>query len=151
METVTGLESLESRRNTNILVQAAKFKKLENKPTHKGCLSPQNADQREPAFFTLHPGWKDKTLSCYSMWTRRSHHTAINQPGKEKCSHRYETVSLASIQRVHRQKQKAKQWPLTFWSKSTHKSTGWLSRRGYQNVEESSPPSTMGQPCSKPF
>ena len=31
--------------------------------------------KREPAFFLMQTGWKDKTLNCCSMWTRRHHHT----------------------------------------------------------------------------
>ena len=71
---------------------------------HKRMSEPQNANDRDSNFFS----WctrKDKTLKCYSMWTR-SHPIAHYKPEKEKSSQRYETTSLASIQRAHRQKQK---------------------------------------------
>ena len=116
---MTGLKNLESRRNTTVLVQAAKFKRLENHQKHKRLSEPTKCRRKRTSFLCKPRGLKDKTLSCYSMWTR-SHHIAHYQPEKENCSMRYETASLASIQRTHRQKQKGKQWPLTSSSKPTH-------------------------------
>ena len=92
------------------------------------------------------------------MWTRGSHQIAHYQPGKENSSQRYETASLASIQRAHRQKEKGTQWPLTSWSKSTHMSTGRMKTQMAQQkrlsgmeVEGSISLSTTRQPSSTPF
>ena len=40
METLTGLESLESRKNTKVLLQSAKFKRMEDHPMHSRMNQP---------------------------------------------------------------------------------------------------------------
>ena len=108
-ETVTGLENLESRRNTKVLVQAAKLKRLENDPMHKGMSEPTIRSLKRTSFLrdARRLERQDPELLQHANKKITSH---CSLPAwKENCFQRYETASLASIQRAHKQQQKVKQ------------------------------------------
>ena len=50
METLTGLQSLESRRDTKVLIQAAKFKRMKNHPMKKRMSEPTKCRLKRSSF-----------------------------------------------------------------------------------------------------
>ncbi|XP_070181840.1 uncharacterized protein [Littorina saxatilis] len=50
MDTLTGLESLESRRDTKVLTLAAKFKRMQNHPMHKRMSEPTKCRLKRSSF-----------------------------------------------------------------------------------------------------
>ena len=100
MDTLTGLQTLQSRWDSKILTQSAKFKRLKDHPMHSRMSEPTKCRMKLSSF--LHQTW------C-SSWASKSPCMAHSQPGGGKSFLTLETASPAFSGKESRQRQKEKQ------------------------------------------
>ena len=64
METLTGLEPLESRRDTKVIIHSDKFKRMGDHPMYGRVSRPTKSRLKRVSFRVSKQGnWKDRTLT----------------------------------------------------------------------------------------